>query len=54
MYGHTDTVANFHTRKQLYGVSAYAVFLYVRFWPTLHIPNKLHVMSRLRSDAHLI
>ena len=38
MYGHTDTntVRNLHIQMQLYGVSGYAVFAYVRFWPTLH------------------
>jgi hypothetical protein len=39
MYGHTDTdtVGNFHIRIRLYGVSRYAVFSYIRFWPTLHM-----------------
>jgi hypothetical protein len=39
MYGHTDTntVRNLHIQMQLYGVSGYAVFAYVRFWPTLGI-----------------
>jgi len=39
MYGHTDTdtVGSFHLRIRLYRVSRYAVFSYVRFWPTPQI-----------------
>ena len=39
MYVHTDmdTVANFHIRIRLYGVSGYAIFSYVWFCQTNHI-----------------
>ena len=39
IHGHadTDTLRNFHIQIQLYGVSRYAVFSYVRFRPTLYM-----------------
>ena len=44
-YGYTDMVGNFHIRVRLYGVSRYAKYSYVRFWPTLIIHGSGHIRT---------